>query len=250
MTGCERIRADAPGLVALPAGDPEREAAFAHARGCEGCAGALREAERLQALLGALEPEPLPAGALARASAAIEEELVRERRRRSVWAAGAAAVLAAAIAGLARHREGLALDWALAGALAAVAVALAAIASRRPGIAIAGAAAAMIAAAGTARASGSLEAGIGLHCLLTELASAGALVWVGWVALRGSATRPARSATAAAAGAGALAAAAALQVTCGAHGLAGHFLLFHAGGLLLAVAAAGAAWRGGRVAIG
>ena len=46
MTSCERIRADAAGLAALPAGDTERREAFAHARECSACARVLEEAER------------------------------------------------------------------------------------------------------------------------------------------------------------------------------------------------------------
>jgi hypothetical protein len=248
MTQCERLRSDAPGLAALPADHPERAAAAAHARSCEGCARALREAERLQAMLAALEPGPLPSGALARAAAAIEEELVRERRRRSVWGAGAAAAVAGALVALARHREGGVLDWAVAAGLGVVAVALAALASRRPRLVIGGAVAAVLAGAAVTGV-GSLEALAGLECLATELFGGAAIVWAGWLALRRSATRPARGAVAAAAGAGALAGAAALQLTCGAHGAAPHFLAFHAGGVLLAIVAAAALWRPRRVVV-
>ena len=72
---CEELRRDAAGLATLPPGDPEREAAYAHARGCAGCAAALREGERLVALLEALPPEPAPSAAvLRRASAPVLEQ--------------------------------------------------------------------------------------------------------------------------------------------------------------------------------
>jgi hypothetical protein len=244
VTECERIRADAAGLAALPPDDPERAAAFAHAQGCPGCARALAEAARLQALLGEDEAPALPAGALARAAQAIEEELGREARRRSAWAAAAAAAVLAAVVGLARRRQAAPLDWGVAAALGGLAVALAALARGRPRTAL-GAALAAAFAAILAGGAGPVEAETGVHCLLTELAGATAVVVAGWLALRGSATRPARAAVAAAAAAGALAGAAGLQIACPAHELASHLVLFHAGGVLLAAVAA-ALLAGGR----
>ena len=239
MTDCERIRAEAPGLMSLPAGDPERVAALAHAAAhCPRCEKALRQAERLQALLGDVQPAPLPAAALARAAQAIEDELRRERRRRSVWSAGAAAVLMALLVGLAPHRKGSAADWLVASGLALVALALSALSVRRPLVALAGGAAAALAAAVATGGPGPLEAEIGLHCLLTELAAAAAVVGAGWLALRGGATSPARWAVAAAAAAGALAGGAALEVTCPAHEALPHDLVFHLGGVLLAAGVA------------
>jgi hypothetical protein len=242
MTDCERLRADAAGLAALPEGDPERRAARAHAAGCEGCARALREAERLQALLAGWRPDPLSGGALARASAAIEQELRREGRRRSAWAAGAAAFLMALLLGLARHRTGTALDWVLLGGLAAAALALSALAARRPLPVVAAAAAAAVAAALAGGGPGPLEPGVGLHCLLSELVTGALVVTAGWVALRGGTTTLSRRAAAATAAAGALAAEAVLQVTCGSHGFGAHLIVFHAGGVLLAAAGAALLW--------
>ncbi|HEY6003472.1 MAG TPA: hypothetical protein VIV57_11410, partial [Anaeromyxobacter sp.] len=84
MTECERIREEAPGLAALPPDDPERAAAWSHAKGCPACTRALREAEGLQALLSECEPPALPQGALERTARAIEAELRREARRRAL----------------------------------------------------------------------------------------------------------------------------------------------------------------------
>lgn len=234
MTHCERIRADAPGLMTLPATDPERASALAHAAGCPGCEKALRDADRLQALLGEVTPAPLPASALARATQAIEQELRREQRRRSLWSAGAAAALMAVLVGLARHRNGSTGDWLVAGGVALVALALAALSVRRPLVALAGGAAAALAAAVATGGPGALEPGTGLHCLFTELGAAAAVVGAGWLALRGGATSPARWAVAAAAAAGALAGGAALEVTCSAHGALSHDVVFHLGGVVLA----------------
>jgi hypothetical protein len=250
MTDCERLRADAPGLAALPPDDPERAAAFAHAEGCPGCTRALHEAERLQAVLaafapparrgGARAPEPWaatsPEADLAQAPVlrALEAELVHERRRRSAWAGLAAAAATVALVALARHRGGSGLDWTLAGLLAVAGAALAALAARLPWGALAGAAVAAGAAVVCAGHAGPAEVGTGVHCLLTELACAGVVLAAGWLALRGGTTRPARVALAAAAAAGALAGAAGLQVACSAHEIGLHLLAFHAGGVVLA----------------
>jgi hypothetical protein len=243
MTECERLRADAPGLAALPEADPERRAAWVHAGGCEGCARALREAERLQELLGGLHPEPLSALLLARASAAIDRELRRETRRRSTWTAGVAAALMALLLGLSQHRTGTGLDWVLLGCLAAAALVLAGLASRRPLPVVAAASAAAVAAALIGGGPGPLEAGIGFHCLLSELVTAGLVVTAGWLALRGGTSMLSRRVAAATAAAGSLAGEAVLQVTCGFHGFGAHLLVFHAGGVLLAAAGAALLWR-------
>jgi hypothetical protein len=247
MTACERLRAEAAGLAALPPDDPERAAAAAHAEGCPECARALRQAERLQAMLETLEPSALPVGALARAAQAIEDELIRERRRRSGWAALAAAAVTAVLAGVAHHRVGSGIDWGLAVALAVAGVALSAVSVRRPLAALGGAAVAAAAVVLLGGRQGGFETGLafhaGLECLLTELASAGVVLWAGWMALRGGTTRPARAAVAAAAAAGALAGAAALQITCPAHTLGLHLLVYHAGGVVLAALAASALVR-------
>lgn len=243
MTVCERLRSDAAGLAALPAGDPERVAAWAHAAGCEGCARALREAERLQAVLGEWQPAPVSEAALERAARTIEVELRREARRRSVWSMAAAAAFMVGLVALSRHPGGSALDWATAAALAVVALVLAALANRSPLLTVAGAAVASLAAALVTGGPGSLEMRTGVECLVSELASAAAVVGGGWMALRGGTSTLTRRTLAAAAAAGALAGHAALQVACGAHEVRLHLLAFHVGGVLLAAAAASLLWR-------
>jgi hypothetical protein len=242
MTECDRIRADAPGLAALRPDDPERAAAAAHARGCPGCERALREAERLQALLAAVEPEPVPAGALERASREIRAQLRRETRRRLAGSAVAICASVAVFVAFARQRSPASADWAIAAVLWALALAFGAAASRRPALVAAGAVVAAIAAA-AASGAGPLAPSTGLECLATELASAAAVVGAVWFAIRGGSTSPSRIAIAAAGAAGALAGDAALQLTCAAHGSAPHLLAFHVAGVILAAAAASALWR-------
>lgn len=246
MTECHRVRADAPGLAALRPDDPERLAAWAHARGCAGCARALREAERLQALVAACEPEPLPDGALERASRGIREELRREARRRLVGSAVAVSASVGVFVAFAQDRSRSLLEWALAAVLWALAVLLAATASRRPVLVTAVAVVGAIAAAAVAGHPGPLAPSVGVECLATELASAAVVVGAAWLALRGGTSSPAPASMAAAAAAGALAGAAALQVTCEAHAAAPHLVAFHVGGVVLAAATARLLWRSPR----
>jgi hypothetical protein len=243
MTECERIHADAPGLAALRRSDPELVAATSHASGCAECARALREAQRLQSLLAAADTEPLPAAAFGRAYAEIREQLRREARWRLGGSVAAVCASVLVLLGLARARSPSIVDWTLAAILWATAVAVAAAARRRPVLATAVCLLAAVAAGAGAGSSGPFAPSIGLECLAAELASAAVVVGAVWVALRGGATSPRRSAIAAAAGAGALAGEAALQVTCAAHAALPHLLSFHAGGVLLAAACASLLWR-------
>ncbi len=243
MSICERVRADAPGLAALAPGDAERLAAVAHAAVCPGCARALREAERLQAVLGEWDPAPLSAAALNRAAQAIELELRREARRRSLWSAGAAAGFMAVLVAISRQRGGSPLDWATAGALAVAALGLAALSSRSPLFTVGAAAVAALAAALVAGGPGPMDLRAGVECVGWELAAAAVVVGAGWLALRGGTTTLTRSTLAATAAAGALAGDAALQLACTAHEIGPHLLAFHAGGVVLAAAAAMLLWR-------
>jgi hypothetical protein len=236
---CARIRAEAAGLAALPPGDPEREEATAHARGCAGCARALREAERLQALLGEAEPTPLPDEVLARASQAILSDLRREARRRVAASAAAACAAFVLLAALGRQRSAAPGDRAIAAGLALAAVALAAAATRWARAAVPAALAAALAGAVAAGSWAPLDGALGLDCAASEIAAAGLVVGAMWLALRGGSTSPARPAVAAAAAAGALAGDAALQLTCAGRGDLPHLLVFHVGGVLAAAALGG-----------
>ncbi len=243
MTECDRIRADAPGLAALHPHDPDRVAAMSHASGCAECARALREAERLQLLLSAWEPAPLPAGALERASREIRAQLRRDARRRLIGSISGVCGSVLVFVMFGRSRSRSVSDWAIAAVLWALAVILASTASRKPVLTTALAVAGAVAAAIISGTSGPLAVSLGLKCLATELASAAIVVGAVWLALRGGTTSPARSAITVAAAAGALAGDAALQVTCAAHTAVPHVLAFHVGGVILAAAAASVVWR-------
>jgi hypothetical protein len=243
MTQCARIRADAPGLAALHPDDPELVAAVSHARGCAGCARALREAGRLQVLIAACAPAPVPAGVLERASREIAAQLRREARRRAFGSVVAVCASVLVFVAFARNRSPSLSDWTLAAVLWAFAVLLAVTASRKPLLTMALAVLAGMAAATIAGAPGALDALLGLHCVATEVASAAVVVGAVWLVLRGGTTSLRRPAIAAAAAAGALAGDAALQVTCAAHTALPHVLVFQVGGILIAAAGASVLWR-------
>jgi hypothetical protein len=238
VTECDRIRAEAPGLASLRPDDPERVAAMAHAAGCAGCARALREGERLQALLATAVVEPLPAAALERTSRAIAAELRREARWRVAAALAAVSASVLVLLAFARARSPSIADWTLAAVLWAIAVAVAAVVSRRPFLAAAIAVVASLAAAVISDGPGPLAPGLGIECAATELASSALVAGAVWLTARRVGFPWTPFALAAAAAGGALAGNAALQVTCAAHGSAPHQLVFHVGAVLVAAAGA------------
>ncbi len=251
---CTRLREEAPALVALAPGHPQRSAAEAHARGCLGCAQALREATALHELLGEVQagergprdgsgpPDVVEPIATIGAAALIARQLRGEGRRRAWAGSGAVAVVVALLLATARHPSRDAGDLALA-TLLAVGALLAAAFSRRWKTLAAGAAAALALAVAVASGHDAALAPLqGVECLLTELVAAGVVLGAVALTLRRSATRLGASAVATAA-AGALAGAAALQLACPVTSGLPHQLVFHLGGVL--VAAAGGLLLGG-----
>jgi len=147
VSACDELRATAAGIAALPAGDPEREAFLAHARGCAGCMEALREGEKVVAALGSAGLPPPSSHALQRASAPILAELSP-----SHWRLRAAAVLAGFAVPMLFSRNR---DWEGWGA-ALVALVLATVLSATAGVVRAGAWVALAASAGFAIAAGGI----------------------------------------------------------------------------------------------
>jgi hypothetical protein len=232
---CDEVRGQAGALASLPRVDLERQAALEHARSCPECAAALREGERVLALLDALPPPPPPSpDVLRRASAKIVADLDRAARG-SAWsllAPPAALALGwALLVSLARHLFGEPTAWVES----VVVLCLAAgglFAARQWGPLAVGA---IVALSGLlavyAGASNALSPLLGLKCAALELAAAAlpfaTTLWVwrregGWAPLAGAAA------------AGALAGQAALHLTCEARAAMPHLLAFHFGGVLLA----------------
>lgn len=169
--------------------------------------------------------------------------LASQRKPRAGALASVLAVLAALalIVTLASHRSRSPTDWAVASVLATAAVALAAVASRLSiGGVVAGVSAALIAAL-LAGGDGPLALSTGMHCFGIEFASAVVVAGAAWLAIRRgeASSSQVRYALPVAAVAGALAGDAALHITCSAHAVLQHLLVFHVGGVL--VAAAGSA---------
>jgi hypothetical protein len=237
MSACDELRPRAAGVASLPESDPERREYLAHAQGCPGCLQALREGEKLMALLGEVEQPAPSAQALQRASAAVLAELRPARPGLRDGALRAGAALAGFLVPLliARHRDTEAWGAALATVVGATALAATAGALR------AGALVALAASAGFALAAGGvpgfapggdgMAAALGAECLVVELLSAALpLAAAAWMFRRDP--RPGSLAQAAAAGA--LAGQAALHLGCSAHASAPHLWVFHVGGVALA----------------
>src|SRR5207248_5265944 len=137
MIECDRLRSRALALAALPPGDPELDAANAHARTCPECAQAMREARRLLQLIDAeLRPPSPPEAAVQRAEDAVLAELDREDRARPMSRWRTRLVLAASVllafatlSALSRQRAPDAESWIAAVAAALLAALLASLSS-------------------------------------------------------------------------------------------------------------------------
>jgi hypothetical protein len=227
---CDELRRDAGGLAALDEGEQERAAAFEHARDCPGCAAALREGERLVALLEALPPEPAPqSAALRRAATPILDELPRAPAGRVL--ALSAAVTAVLVAVASRSHSDMARDWLAAGALAAGAAGIAALAGRVSAVPIVAVALSFLFAV-SGGGGGPLSLDEGIRCAAVELAT-GAVLLVAAIAIwRREPASPGRLAGAAAAGA--LAGQAGLEIACHAPDATAHLVVFHFGAVIAA----------------
>jgi hypothetical protein len=233
---CDEIRADAAGLMALPAGAPERERAEAHARTCAGCAGALADGRRLLALIEAAPlPAPSPA-ALQRASAAILADFDGAPRFAAIVVG---IVLAAWAVPLALTRAPIALGMDLGVSLMLVALAAVSAslvitkAGRGGGLFVLASA---LLGLWPSEGMMALEIPVGAHCALIEGLTAvgtGLAAFIAARALGRSAFD--KPVLLAGLGGGALAGHAALQIACTANHHLSHAAVFHTGPVALAV---------------
>lgn len=233
---CDEIRADAAGLMALPANAPERERAETHARTCAGCAGALEAGRRLLALIEAAPlPAPSPA-ALQRASAAILADFDGAPRFAAIvvgivlaaWAIPLALTRAPITAGM-----DLGVSLMLV-AFAAVSASLVITKAGRGGFIFVLASALL----GLWPSEGmmALEIPVGAHCALIEgLTAAGAGLAAFLVARAMGRAAFEKPVLLAGLGGGALAGHAALQIACTASHSLSHAAVFHTGPVALAV---------------
>ncbi len=171
MTNCDQLRSRALALAALPPGDPDGDAAAAHARSCPGCAQALREATRLLKLIDAgLRPSPPSEAALQRAQAAVLAEMDREERahpsphwKERLILAASALFAFGTLSALSRHRSMDPESWIVAGAAAVLAAVLAGVSNAGFSAAL-GANAASVALILVAGAGTGLSAVVGTRC--------------------------------------------------------------------------------------
>ncbi len=105
------IEENAAGLASLPADDPERVAAYDHARECPDCARLLGQAARMLAALDALPPAPVPPPPALRA---VRQPILARLAALSLPTRLLSGVLVAlwiVLVAMAKHRAGGAVAW-------------------------------------------------------------------------------------------------------------------------------------------
>jgi hypothetical protein len=232
-------------LAALARNDPERKLAEQHAHACASCREALDEGGRLLSLLRRAVPatrrelvaHSLPAAAGAPSAASIARQLA--------WATSGAVALAWLFQLTVGGGFRLDLDCALVSlAVLTVAVGCVTVLRGNPNLALG----TVVVTSGLfAYLSGSvtgLAAGIGIRCTFRELWAAG-LTWLCvWAVGRRVGVTFDRSRMTAIVAAGALAAHAGQHLACAVPHSDAHLLVFHFGGVLVAMAAAAMGTRG------
>jgi hypothetical protein len=234
-------------LASLDKGDPERRIAEEHAQACGVCREALDEGRRLMARVAeALEYPPPSPDVLARTAAAIEREASddQDTQRRLEWASASGVVVAWAFQLMVG--SGWAIDVGRAAVslgVLALAVACATLLRSRGRLAIGLVIATSAILAYAAGHPAALDAHIGIRCTFRELWAA-AITWtIVTVVARRLEIKLGRWNMMAVAGGGALAAHAGQHLACEVPHADGHLLLFHFGGVLLAVLLAAAGTR-------
>ncbi len=254
---CEEVKDSAAGLASLALDDEDRMAAFEHARACAACASALAEGERLLSLIDALPPPPAPsADVLQRVAAEIRAELAAEsgtatsvpaRRQQRWWPEGPVAATGAVLVAVAfvvallqwYHRPAPTRIWVeaffvvgLAGAGAAVSLL-----RRSPWVPLG----LLGVSIGFALLRGSPHEIVRAHdCSVLELIAASVTLVPAVLAVAIRRVRGGFSTLAGMSAAGALAGQAALDVVCRGNARLEHLLVWHVGGILIALLAGGA----------
>jgi hypothetical protein len=226
-------------LAALAQDDPERRLAEEHARSCGGCREALDEGRRLMTLLREAMPAAPPAPELVeRAAVAISRESAAERRAgRLVWWGAGAAVLFAWVGQLAYGKKILHDPGSVTVSLAVLAVALVgAMFARDQRRLVVGA---LLVTSGlfaiVMGAVSAIEPRFGVECTACEVIAAGIPLLAVVLLARYRRVVLDRGAVMAVAAAGALASQAAQLLTCPVPRANPHLLVFHLGGVVLAV---------------
>ena len=241
MSGISGHIADRAGFIAaLSTDDPERKLAEEHAHCCAMCREALEEGKRLVSLLAEALPMPAPTpDALDRAAAAIEKETLAERRSSILlrWTL-VGAVIAGWVLQLVYSKHLTLNTHSVTVSLAVLAVAVLSVAVARSrhrvalGVVI-GTSAVFAYLIGSVTA---LEPRIGFECTACELVAA-VIPWLTLTVLAWRRRVPLdRANTMAAAAAGALASQAGQLIGCPVGHSHPHLLVFHFGGVLLALA--------------
>jgi hypothetical protein len=252
--------ADEAGLIAsLPKNDRRRELGEKHAQSCAPCRQALREGDRLMAMLRReLSPSPSvpmstmpmstttgePVGRAARSAIEIEGKAPEAASRRLAWVT----VGAAAVAWLFQLMVGGGFELDVDCAAVSLGVLTIAIGSitlirKRPRLAIAVAVATSGLLAYVSGTAAGFEPGIGIRCTFRELWGTGIMWTIVMVAGRRTGVTFNRWNATAVAAAGALATHAGQHLACKVPHSEAHLLVFHFGGVVLAILLGAASFR-------
>jgi hypothetical protein len=234
---CDELRTNMAGLAALPAADPERQAAEAHARGCEACRQELAEAQRMIALLERIPaPEPPSAAVLSRVRMQIFAQLKSRFLLRALPLA-VAAVFALLVSVTHTHAEDNGWIGSVVVGAAAALFAITAALQGRVAIVVAAAGSTLFALT-VARGSGAADATTGAHCMATELLAAALPLAVTFALVASKKAWPVQGGApalfGAAAAVGALAGQGAIHLACPVRSQQ-HLLAFHTGGVVVAI---------------
>lgn len=243
MIACEDLRSQAAGLAALPEDDPERAAAFLHARDCPECARALEEGVRLLAVLSAAPAPPPPRPeVLERVRAAVLAEFDRQSAHpRPSWTMALLPIAVLGTGVLLALREGAmqasTSELGVAAVLGAAALGTVfgvwSYGWRLLGLGLLASVLYSLVVAVRGSGEAGWDAQLGMHCALIELGAAVLPLGAGiYLVLRRQAAHVAATLGGAAL-AGALTGQAALHLACPNDGMA-HLFVFHTTPVVLA----------------
>jgi hypothetical protein len=237
--------ADKSGFIAsLPRNDPQRQLAEKHARICAPCRAALEDGCRLDAMLRReMSPSQTSEARIRNPSAQATEPEVDDSSRRLAWVTVGAAAVAWAFQLMVGGGFELDLDCAAVSlGVLAIAIGSVTLLKGRPRLVIAVAVATSGLLAYLSGTAAGFEPGIGVRCTFRELWGTAIMWTIVMVASRRAGFAPSRWNATAMAAAGALATHAGQHLACKVPHSEAHLLVFHLGGVILAILLAAASY--------
>jgi hypothetical protein len=237
--------ADKSGLIAsLPTNDPQRKLAEKHARICAPCREALEDGSRLVAMLRReISPSQTRERPIRNPSAPAIDTEVDATSRRLAWVTVGAAAVAWGFQLMVGGGFELDFDCAAVSlGVLAIAIGSVTLLKGRPQLVIAVAVSTSGLLAFLSGTAAGFEPGIGIRCTFRELWGTAIMWTIVMVAGRRAGFAPSRWNAAAVAAAGALATHAGQHLACKVPHSEAHLLVFHLGGVILAILLAAASY--------